>query len=618
MTGKVSRNHLLGFVSLFITILIALLATTVLAQTAARPPVRPSSTEKASPAAQNSGNPLFVPPVTYNSGGSTMSVAVADLSGDGKADLVVANLEGTVAVLLGNGDGTFQPAVNYPTVGYMPSSIAVADLNGDGKLDLAVATGVPPIGWTSSISVFMGNGDGTFQPAVGYDCNGANAIAVADVNNDGKEDLLVTPSAAIGLAGVLLGNGDGTFQPCATYRSGGVSPSSLTVGDLNGDGKPDLVVGNWLGWKERSGRATVGVLLGNGDGTFEPAVTYYSGGNQISAVAAADLNGDGKLDVVVANCLPNHFDCGFNIHKDGVVGVLLGNGDGTLQPVVRYDSGGQGTLGMAIADVDGDGKLDVVVTNYGNGSIGVLLGNGDGTFQGVITYTMAGLQPYGVAIADLNGDGRPDLAIVASEVVAVMLNNTGPHTPTTTALTSSVNPVNAGTPVTYTATVAGAPGSILTGTVTFQDGSTVIATVALTGNQAAYTTSYAGKYKGLHSITASYSGDLHNSVSTSAPLEEDVLAHSRTAVTTSQSPAPAGQPVTFTATIKSLHGAIPDGETVTFYADGVVIGTGITSGGTSQFTTSTLTVGKHIISAMYPGDTMFESSSGRVRQVISK
>ena len=103
------------------------------------------------------------------------------MNGDGKPDLVVANLWGTVGVLLGDGDGTFQPAVTYPVVGYSPESVAVADLNGDGKPDLALATGVAPVGWSSNISVFMGNGDGTLQPAVGYDCGDASAIAIADV-----------------------------------------------------------------------------------------------------------------------------------------------------------------------------------------------------------------------------------------------------------------------------------------------------------------------------------------------------------------------------------------------------------------------------------------------------
>lgn len=619
MAGKLSRNHLPGFVSLFITILIALVATTVLAQTATRTPARRSSTEKVSLAAQNSGNPLFLPPITYNSGGYAMSVAAADVNRDGKPDLVVANQWGTVGVLLGNGDSTFQSAVTYPVVGYSPNSVAVADLNGDGKPDLAVTTGVAPIGWTSNISVFMGNGDGTFQPAVGYDCGDASAIAIADVNGDGHEDLLVAISNGDGLVGVLLGNGDGTFQPCSTWGTGGTYPYSLTVGDLNGDGKPDLVVGNWFG--QAAYTSTVGVLLGNGDGTFQPVVTYYSGGNQLGAVAAADLNGNGKLDVVTVNCVPGgSLACNYKSAKDAVVGVLIGDGNGTLESVVPYDSGGLAAFSVAIADVDGDGKLDVVATNsgvQGDGSIGVLLGNGDGTFQGVITYTSTGLQPYRVAIADVNGDGRPDLVMVGSSLVAVMLNNTGPHTSTTTTLTSSANPVNIVEPVTYTANVTGTAGKTLTGTVVFQDNAITIATVPLAGGQAQYTTSYKASARGVHSLTASYSGDYYNSVSTSPTLTESVVAPSRMRLTSSLSPVLLGQPVTFAATVTSSYGSIPNGETIGFYDGGRAIGTGITAGGTCTFTTSMLSVGTHTIQATYSGDSLFGPSSATVIQVVT-
>jgi len=613
MTEKVSRNHLLRIT--FILIAVALLATATLAQTRTS---LSHSTHKAVPTAQ--GNPLFVPPVTYPSGGWAASVAVADLNADGKPDLAVSNEglgdnDGSVAVLLGNGDGTFQPAVTYSALGSTPVSIAVADLNGDGKPDLAVA-GFPPAGYSSSLSVFIGNGDGTFQPAVSYDADGASAIAIADVDGDGFPDLLVAISHAYGSAGVLLGNGDGTFQPVTTYDSAGTSPSALTIGDLNGDGKPDLVLGNF--YPLRGNSTTVAVLLGNGDGTFQPAVTYYSGGNQLFAVASGDLNGDGNLDVVTANCVPGGtIACSWKHAKNGTVGVLLGNGDGTLQAAAIYDSGGQYANGVAIADIDGDSKLDIAVTTQN--SIGILLGNGDGTFQQVITYTTPGLSPFRPAAADVNGDGRPDLIVNAGGGgIGVLLNNTGPHTSTTTALTSSQNPVNAGASVTYTAAVTGAPGSTVTGTVTFQDGATVLATVGLSNNQATYTRSYKARQNGFHSITASYSGDLYNSVSTSAPLAEDVLAPSRTAVATSQSPSPAGQPVTFTAAITSAYGSTSDGETVSFYADGILIGTGLTTGGKSTFTTSSLTVGKHTINATYPGDTILEPSSGKVKQVISK
>src|ERR1019366_4709092 len=137
---------------------------------------------------------------------------------------------------------------------------------------------------------------------------------------------------------------------------------SVAVADVNGDGKPDVVVGN-------CGDSTVGVLLGNGDGTFQPAVTYFtyfSGCWNPTAVAVADLNGDGKPDLVMG--------CG----SIAAVGVMLGNGDGTFQPAVTYDSGGRDPWSVAVADVNGDGNPDLLVANYASGTVGVLLGNGDG------------------------------------------------------------------------------------------------------------------------------------------------------------------------------------------------------------------------------------------------
>lgn len=392
---------------------------------------------------------------------------------------------------------------------------------------------------------------------------------------------------------------------------------------MNGDGKLDILVGNFLG--RVGNRSTVGVLLGNGDGTFQTATIYDSGGNQLYSIAVGDLNGDGKLDIVTGNCVrAGSIACGGRgAAAEGVVGVLLGNGDGTFQPVVTYDPRGESASSVAIADVDGDGKRDLLVTNLNcegcDGSIGVLLGNGDGTFQPAISYA-AGHWPTFVAVGDVNADGRPDLLVANSNdgSIGVLLNNTGPHNPTTTALTSTENPVNASAPVTYTATVAGESGSVLTGTVAFQDGAVTVATVALSGNQAAYTTSYKPTAKGFHSITASYSGDLHNSVSTSSALTEDVVAPTRTHVTTSLSPSVVDQPVTFTAAVTSSYGAIPDGETVSFYNDGAAIGTGVTVGGAAIFTTSSLTVGTHTIKATYAGDTTFEPSTGSVKHVVEK
>jgi hypothetical protein len=379
----------------------------------------------------------FAPAVVYGSGGySGQSVAVADVNGDGKPDLLVANrcvsssncTNGSVGVLLGNGDGTFKSAVTYNSGGQDATSVAVADLNGDGKLDIVVANScesscsVPVPG---TVGVLLGNGDGTFQAAVTYSTGGfgANSVAVADVNGDGKLDLIVATVCSsndgfscsnidsFGGVSVLLGNGDGTFRVAVIYDSGGYLAESVAVEDVNGDGKPDLVVANQC-TVHCSSNGWVGVLLGNGDGTFQSAMTYSPDDIVVSSIAAADVNGDGKPDIVVAG--------GSN------VGVLLGNGDGTFQTVVPYGSGGYPAVSVAIEDVNGDSNPDLIAanncvssSNCTTGTVGVLLGNGDGTFQAAMAYGSGSYRPQFVTVSDVNGDGKPDDSASAKQLQIV-------------------------------------------------------------------------------------------------------------------------------------------------------------------------------------------------------
>ncbi len=477
------------------------------------------------------------------------SIAVADVNGDGKPDLIVANLCGgvfneddncgdggsLVGVLLGNGNGTFQPAVSYNTGGEYGLSVAVADVNGDGKPDLLVANLCSSENCldngTGMIGVLLGNGDGTFQSAVSYGSGGlsATSIAVADVNDDGKPDLLVTnycsgSCSGDGVIGVLLGNGDGTFQAAAPYDSGGQTATSIAVADVNGDGKPDLLVANEC-TSSSNCNGIVSVLLGNGDGTFKAAAPYNSGGYQARSVAVADMNGDGKLDLVVAHDCASSSNC-----TNAVIGVLLGNGDGTFRaPVIATGLGPIPTYTgpvaitsdqLAIADFDGDGKLDVA---SGAGDF-LLLGNGDGTFQPPLRLGSGG--GYGIAVGDFNRDGKPDLAAGGVNI----LLNVAPRTGTTTTLASTINPSVAGKPVGFRAIVSSTSGPPK-GTVKFLNGTVVLATVQLRSGKAEFTTSRLPA--GSNLITAVYLGNPKYVGSTSAVLNQVVLAPSNTAITSS-------------------------------------------------------------------------------------
>src|SRR5437867_2555895 len=334
--------------------------------------------------------------------------------------------------------------------------MAVGDVNGDGRPDLAVANVN-----SGDVSVLLGNGDGTFQPALTFAAGYAPySVAVGDFNGDGRPDLATIAGTGVS---VLLGNGDGTFQPALTFAAGN-SPFSLAVGDFNGDGRPDLAAAN-------SGGNFLSVLLGDGEGTVQGAPTFGAGLGPDS-VAVGDVNGDGRPDLVVA-------DLGLNTGYSTVL-VLMGNGDGTFQPARDFDVGTY-PISVAVGDVNGDGRPDLAVANSGGNTVSVLLGNGDGTFQSALTFT-AGSYPDSVAVGDVNGDGRPDLATANynSNDVSVLINNTAfaPNTLTVSkagtgsgTVTSSDGAINcgttcsavyvSGTPVTLTATPAS--GSVFSG-----------------------------------------------------------------------------------------------------------------------------------------------------------
>ena len=337
------------------------------------------------------------------------AVVSGDVNGDSHPDLIEIGIDQTIAVLINNGDGTFKSPTHYYVVGNQPHALATGDFNGDGKLDIAVINSTD-----NTVSIMLGNGDGTFKaptaaevaaktgtPAPSY-ATGQDplSLVVADMNGDGIPDI-VTANFADDTLSVLIGNGDGTFKPQIALVTG-VGPIFVTAADLNNDGKLDLLVNNNLD-------DTLGVLLNAGKGLFRTMTATKLGPRLVNSyfqmMVVGDFAHDGKLGVITTTT---------SLDGDTVI-YLPGKGDGGFGPAHAFVTGLQ-TAYLATADVDGDGLPDLIAGSAANNTIRVMFGNNDGGFSSGLNYSASGIgsgnSVQRFAVADFSGTGKPDIAAV--------------------------------------------------------------------------------------------------------------------------------------------------------------------------------------------------------------
>ncbi|MFZ2171416.1 MAG: VCBS repeat-containing protein, partial [Methylococcaceae bacterium] len=380
----------------------------------------------------------FTTPITYTIGGfHSKPVAMADFNRDGKADLAAtitySGYEG-IWIMLGNGDGSFQPAIRHKArndSSYFSDSVTVGDFNLDGIPDIAAGT-LDFYGVNGRVSILLGNGDGSFRlltnNGLSYGDNFGSSydrIVIGDLNKDGKPDLAIENSNNGGngsyTISIHLGNGDGSFKPAIVYKGTWLNGAhSLVVADFNGDYIPDLTIICY--------EYTL-ILPGKGDGTFPYYYTVHT--DYGALVTVGDFNNDNKIDLATVF---------------GHVSILLGNGDFTFQPAINHYDTPNGITSVTVGNFNGDRNIDLAITNYGgwdgvlsrwDQGVSILLSKGDGSFQPRQFYYTPSNEALSVVAGDIDSNGKPDLVVAHSIGAISILLNTTPQPPIDGGITPS-------------------------------------------------------------------------------------------------------------------------------------------------------------------------------------
>ena len=551
----------------------------------------------------------------------TAAITAADIATTKTVSITVTNpgasaLSNVVFLTVRNSATTvsFTNAAGSPiTVGTGPFAIAVGDFNGDGIQDLAVANS-----GASSVTILLGKGDGTFTAAAAPPgtFSGPSAILAADFNGDGKLDLAVL-NGGNNTVTILLGNGNGTFSvPDENIPTTGSNPLAFVAGDFNGDGKVDLAVANY-----RSNNLTI--LLGNGDGGFTATDATPATGSFPAAIVAGDFNKDGKLDLAVDNQCGTGGAC-----TAGTVTILLGDGTGNFTAAAASPTTGSGPLSMAVADFNEDGNLDLAIpsdcgssgTCTTNGAVTILFGDGTGNFTAGTATPATGLRPYGIAVGDFNGDGKPDLAIANNDgnTISILLGDgNGNFTPIATPLPTGAGPVfpavgdfnNDGSLDIAVPNAGSNTISVLLGAGAPASPTITIAPTSLTFAAQALNTTSAAQ-----TVTVSNTGTVpvtFTNITTTGDFAGATLSQCPSLAVGSE---PCVFQITFTPTANGTRtGAVTFTDNATGSPQTVTLtGTGGTSTGTVSVTPSSLTFAAQALNTISPPQTVTVANTGNV------